>query len=221
MQESMRPAHVTRRVRSGAAAGVALAAWLGMPGALPGAHAADIYRCIESDGVVHFSNAPTRDCFVRIIIVRPERPPEPSAPAVRADVARYEALIAEAAVRHRVEPALIKAVIRAESNFDPRAVSRKGARGLMQLMPETASMYGLADPFEPRGNIDAGAKHLKMLLEKYAGNLRLALAAYNAGEQAVERYGRRIPPFPETRGYVRAVLRHHQAYGGALRTASK
>ncbi|HEX7125998.1 MAG TPA: transglycosylase SLT domain-containing protein [Thermodesulfobacteriota bacterium] len=209
-------------IRSGAAAGLVLGACLALPAALPSARAADIYRCIDADGVVHFSNAPTKDCFVRIIVVRPERSaPQPPPSATQAGVAKYEPLIAEAAARHKVEPALIKAVIRAESNFDPRAISRKGAQGLMQLMPETASLYGLSDPFEPRANIEAGVRHLKRLLEKYDGDLRLALAAYNAGEQAVERYGRRIPPFPETQGYVRTVLRHHEAYGGAVRTASK
>lgn len=210
-------------IRSGAAAGLILGAWLTLPAALPSAKAADIYRCIDADGVVHFTNAPTKDCFVRIIAVRPERnTPESQPSGAQAGLVKYESLIAEAAARHEVEPALIKAVIRAESNFDPRAVSRKGAQGLMQLMPETASMYGITDPFEPRANIEAGVKHLKRLLEKYDGDLRLALAAYNAGEQAVERYGRRIPPFPETQGYVRAVLRHHEAYGrAALRTASK
>ncbi len=222
----MRRAFASRLAPGSTAASLAALAWLAFAAALPAAHAADIYRCIEADGIVHFSNAPTKDCFVRIIVVRPEPPPKPpQAAAPTTDrsggLAKYETLIVEAAVRHKVEPALIKAIIRAESNFDPTAVSRKGAQGLMQLMPMTVTMYGLADPFEPRSNIDVGARHLKMLIGKYGGDLNLALAAYNAGEQAVERYGRRIPPFAETQGYVRAVLRHHRAYGGALRTASR
>lgn len=212
----------TRRLaRRGAIASLVLG--LGLVAAVP-ASAADIYRCIDAGGVVHFSNAPNRDCFTKYLSVRAEPAPKlPEVPGqpVTAAVAKYERLIHEAATRHRVEPALIKAVIRAESNFDPAAISPRGARGLMQLMPETATMYGLANPFDPQGNIEAGVKHLKTLLERYAGNLELALAAYNAGEQAVERYGRRIPPFPETRGYVRAVLRHREAYGGTLRTASR
>lgn len=206
-----------RRIVLGGLGAAVCLAW-----SAPPTIAADIYRCVDGDGIVHFTNAPTRDCFVRVIVVRPEPAATPAARTpVTPALAKYEPLITEAAARHEIEPALIKAVIRAESNFDPRAVSRKGARGLMQLMPETARQYGLADAFEPRANIEAGVRHLKMLLDRYAGDLRLALAAYNAGEQAVERYGRRVPPFPETQGYVRAVLRHHQSYGGALRTASR
>jgi soluble lytic murein transglycosylase-like protein len=146
-------------------------------------------------------------------VVAPPLRLDPTVAARRAGaLAAFETLIIEAAARHRLDPALIKAVIRTESNFDHRAVSRKGALGLMQLMPGTAGMYGLADAFEPRGNIDAGSKHLRMLLDRYRGDLHLALAAYNAGEQAVERYGRRIPPFAETRGYVRSVLRYLDTY---------
>ena len=106
---------------------------------------------------------------------------------------------------------LVKAVIRAESGFQPRAVSRKGARGLMQLMPETALLHGVRNIHEPSQNIEGGVQHLRMLLDRYGGNVPLALAAYNAGEQAVDQHGG-IPPFPETRDYVWRVLQFRQQY---------
>src|SRR3984893_1100068 len=115
-----------------------------------------------------------------------------------------EKLVREAAERHRVDPALIRAVIETESNWNPRAYSHKGAGGLMQLIPTTAQRYGAFDVFNPQQNIDAGVKHLKWLLERYNGNLDLALAAYNAGEGAVDR-AHGIPAFRETRDYVQKV----------------
>jgi len=115
-----------------------------------------------------------------------------------------EKLVSEAANRHRVDPALVRAVIETESNWNPKAWSHKGAGGLMQLIPTTAQRYGAFDVFDPQQNIDAGVKHLKWLLERYNGNLDLALAAYNAGEGAVDRvHG--IPAYRETRNYVQKV----------------
>ena len=115
-----------------------------------------------------------------------------------------EKLVREAAERHRVDPALIRAVIETESNWNPTAVSRKGARGLMQLIPSTAQRFGVNDMFNPKQNIDAGVRYLKTLLERYNGNLDLALAAYNAGEGAVDR-AHGIPAFRETVNYVQRV----------------
>ncbi len=115
-----------------------------------------------------------------------------------------EKLVREAADRHRVDPALVRAVIETESNWNPKAYSHKGAGGLMQLIPTTAQKYGAYDVFDPQQNIDAGVKHLKWLLERYNGNLDLALAAYNAGEGAVDRvHG--VPAYRETRNYVQRV----------------
>src|SRR5256886_6776595 len=115
-----------------------------------------------------------------------------------------EKLIHEAAERHRMDPALVRAVIETESNWNPKAYSHKGAGGLMQLIPTTAQRYGAYDVFDPQQNIDAGVKYLRTLLERYHGNLDLALAAYNAGEGAVDRAGG-VPSFRETRDYVQKV----------------
>ena len=115
-----------------------------------------------------------------------------------------EALVKEAAERHRIDPALIRAVIQTESGWNAGAVSRKGAVGLMQLVPTTAQRFGVKDMFSPKQNVDAGVRYLKTLLERYNGNLELALAAYNAGEGAVDR-ARGVPSFRETRNYVQRV----------------
>src|SRR5262249_44534006 len=125
-------------------------------------------------------------------------------PALSIDRDGTEKLVREAAERHRVDPALVRAVIETESGRNPRAVSRKGAGGLMQLIPTTAQRYGAYDLFNPQQNIDAGVRHLKTLLGRYNGNLDLALAAYNAGEGLVDRFGG-IPPIRETRNYVQKV----------------
>jgi soluble lytic murein transglycosylase-like protein len=135
--------------------------------------------------------------------------PEPVAVVDLPSVTREEPgpfgdLIAAAAERHGVSPGLVQAVIEVESNFEHRARSRKGAMGLMQLMPSTARQYAVANPYDPRSNIDAGTRHLRMLLDRF--DVSRALAAYNAGEGAVRRFGG-IPPYPETRSYVRRILR--------------
>ncbi len=129
----------------------------------------------------------------------------PTPPPVNVDFGvRYANLIHTAAVRHGVDEKLIAGVIAAESNFDAKAVSRKRALGLMQLLPTTAAHYAVADVFDPAQNIDGGTHYLKDLLAKYRGNLPLALAAYNAGPEIVDRYGG-VPPFPETQNYVREI----------------
>jgi soluble lytic murein transglycosylase-like protein len=125
-------------------------------------------------------------------------------PAVNIDRDGVEKLVREAAERHNVDPALVRAVIETESNWNPAAVSRKGATGLMQLIPTTAQRFGANDAFNPKQNVDAGVHYLKTLLERYNGNLDLALAAYNAGEGAVDR-AHGIPAFRETQNYVQRV----------------
>lgn len=131
-----------------------------------------------------------------------------SRPAMSIDRDGSEKLVREAAERHRMDPALVRAVIATESNWNAGAVSRRGAVGLMQLIPTTAAQYGVNDLFSPQQNVDAGVRYLKRLLERYNGNLDLALAAYNAGEGAVDR-AHGIPAFRETRNYVQKV---QQAY---------
>ncbi len=127
-----------------------------------------------------------------------------SRPAMDMDRDGVEKIVREAADRHRMDPALVRAVIQTESNWNPKAYSHKGAGGLMQLIPTTAQRYGAYDVFDPQQNIDAGVKYLRTLLERYNGNLEMALAAYNAGEGAVDRvHG--IPSFRETRSYVQRV----------------
>ena len=126
-------------------------------------------------------------------------------------LARYDALIKEAAARHGVDAALVKAIVHTESYFDPEARSRSGAMGLMQLMPKTAARYGVKDITDPAQNIEAGVRHLKYLLKRYPERLAWAIAAYNAGERAVETY-EGIPPYTETRRYVRKVMDFHAYY---------
>jgi soluble lytic murein transglycosylase-like protein len=122
-------------------------------------------------------------------------------------------IILRAANRHKVDPALVKAIIRAESGYNPMAVSKKGAMGLMQLMPRTAEALGVEDGdiFNPENNIDAGVKYLKQLLTQFHGNVRLAVAAYNAGTKKVRKY-KDIPPYKATRHYVNKVLEYYQYY---------
>jgi soluble lytic murein transglycosylase-like protein len=129
------------------------------------------------------------------------------APAAGADVVR---LAEEAARRHGLPPELVLAVVSVESGFRPEAVSPKGAQGLMQLMPHTAASLGVAEPLDPEQNLDAGVRHLEALVRLYGGDLRRALAAYNAGEGAVSRH-RGVPPYRETRAYVRRVLERYRA----------
>jgi len=164
---------------------------------------AETFRFIDTDGTVHVTNAPTDPRYQRMGRASGTdqgwlRLPVP-------DLAPYAQEVREAAERHGVPEGLIAAVIRVESGFNAQAVSRKGARGLMQLMPGTASMLGVRDSFDPRQNIDGGVRHLRGLIDRFGNDLKLALAAYNAGEQAVLNH-RGVPPYAETRDYVTKVL---------------
>jgi len=131
---------------------------------------------------------------------------ESSNEAAIAQIVEIEAHIRDVAVRYDIPPILVAAIVEAESEFNPRAVSRRGAQGLMQLMPDTASSLQVSDSFDPYENIEGGVRHLRRLMDRYRGDLPLVLAAYNAGEQAVLVY-RGVPPFPETRRYVSRILR--------------
>ena len=138
------------------------------------------------------------------LATRPEAVSANPARATAATSAEVDAAIEQAAARHNVDPNLVRAVIKVESNFNPQAVSRKGAVGLMQLMPSTARGLNVTNPFDPQQNVDAGVRHLRSLLDNYSGDLSRSLAAYNAGAGAVNRHGG-VPPYAETRDYVRRI----------------
>jgi len=183
-----------------------------------GLAAADIYKCTQADGTPLFTNVPEDPrCQLHIKLNK-----EPSAvskivedraarrysPVARG---RYDDHVQAAARQHGVDAALIHAVISAESGYNQFARSPKGARGLMQLIPETGARYGATNLLDPRQNIDAGTRYLKDLMGMFGNDMRLALAAYNAGEGAVIRYGN-IPPYQETRQYVPKVLAYYKRY---------
>jgi len=179
---------------------------------------ADIYAYTDTAGTTHFSNVPDDARYRLIVRTDPEplaRPASPDARRAAAWLARssdYDAAIARAAQSANVHPELVRAVIVVESGFNPRAISRRGAIGLMQLLPTTARRYGAFNAFDPEQNIRAGALYLADLIARFGEKkLELVLAAYNAGENAVEKYGRHIPPYRETRAYVPNVLKMYQA----------
>jgi soluble lytic murein transglycosylase-like protein len=161
---------------------------------------ADIYRYVDEDGVVHFSNVPTHYRF-RLYISETKL-------NYKAYFDRYDLIIHQASLKHGVDSSLVKAVIRAESDFNRYAISKKGAEGLMQLMPETARDLAVRNPYDPAENIHAGVRYLKRQLKNFKNDVALALAAYNAGENAVRKYGHRIPPYQETKTFVDRVLRY-------------
>lgn len=170
--------------------------------------ASDIYKYVDEEGVIHLTNVPT-DVNARYVLVMREKPVHFNLPG---NITKYDDLITKAATKYNVSSALVKAVIKAESNFNYRAVSRAGAGGLMQLMPATASHLQVPDVFHPEHNIEGGVRYLRYLLNLYNGNVPLALAAYNAGEKAVARYNS-IPPYLETQNYVQRVLHLLDSYG--------
>ncbi|MBN1380816.1 MAG: lytic transglycosylase domain-containing protein [Deltaproteobacteria bacterium] len=168
---------------------------------------ADIYKYVDEEGVIHITNVPTEANANYVLILKERRPIF----NINNDKGQYDHLIAKAAAKYHIDEALIKAVIKAESNFNHKAVSKAGARGLMQLMPATASSMNVHDSFHPENNINGGVKYLRYLLDLFKGNLPLALAAYNAGENAVLRFNS-IPPYEETQNYVHKVLQYLNRY---------
>jgi soluble lytic murein transglycosylase-like protein len=175
---------------------------------------ADIYKYVDEEGVIHFTNVPTDGKFKLFYREKPVH----FQSELGLQLEKYDHLIFKASEKYNVNYNLIKAVIKAESNFNPQAVSRAGARGLMQLMPKTAYAYQVQDSFEPESNIEAGVRYLRYLLNLFQGNLHLALAGYNAGENAVIK-NKGIPPYPETQTYVQRVLRFYQEYGKETKTS--
>jgi len=183
--------------------------------ATPGLARADVYSFTDSNGVEHFSNVPSDSRYKLLIATSSEA--AAGTPAAKehsidwlARSAQYDGVIKGAASAATIQAALVRAVIVVESGFNPRAVSKKGAIGLMQLAPATAKRYGVKNIYDPGENVRAGAHYLSDLLARFDSNLELALAAYNAGEEAVERYGRHVPPYRETLAYVPSVMKVYQ-----------
>jgi soluble lytic murein transglycosylase-like protein len=171
-----------------------------------------IYTYVDADGMRHYTDVPDNNRY-RLLVLSPHDRTESGDrydSMLLAKAGRYDSIIENAALSASVEPNLLRAVIVVESGFNSRAVSKRGAVGLMQLMPATASRFGVSNPYDPRQNIHGGAQYLKFLINRFGQNVRLALAAYNAGEEAVERNGGQIPPFTETMAYVPRVLRIYQ-----------
>jgi soluble lytic murein transglycosylase-like protein len=190
---------------------------------------ADIYSYTDADGVVHFTNIKPKGKskgWKRIAVEDPDRGTKAAASrggCERCDVvpakdrsperfARYDAHIREAAELYRIPEPLIRAVIRVESDYDPRVVSSAGARGLMQLMPAVEQDMRVANVFEPRDNILGGTRLLRILANRYDGDLVLTIAAYHAGPGSLARYGNQVPPYTNTRKYVRMVLDRYYEY---------
>ena len=165
----------------------------------------DIYRYIDENGVMHFTNTPTSSNHKFKLFLR-EKPKT----SLRYSTKKYDDIIANASQQYGLSFPLLKAIIKAESGFDPRAVSKKGAKGLMQIMPQNFKLLGIKDPFDPSQNIHAGARYFKQMYDRF-GKLALSLAAYNAGPKAVERY-KTVPPYEETEEYVKRVLKFYHSY---------
>jgi soluble lytic murein transglycosylase len=176
--------------------------------AAPAASSGDIYTFVDEKGVAHFTNVPNDQRYTPVVM----RTPFPKRARPAPSYWGYDGLILVNARANKVPPALVKAVIAAESRFDSAAVSCKGAQGLMQLMPETARQLGVDDPFRPDENVRGGTRYLRAMLDRY-GDMTRALAAYNAGPTAVDHY-RGVPPYPETRDYVKRVLTYYRHYHG-------
>lgn len=172
--------------------------------ASPYLSSAEIYKYVDEEGVVHLANVPTDNYN---FVMKEEW----VGFQLGANLEKYDPVIWKAAERYGVDYALVKAVIKAESNFNPTAISRAGAKGLMQLMPGTSNALGVNNSFHPEENINGGVRYLRYLLDLFKGNLHLALAGYNAGENAVFRY-KGIPPYQETKTYIQRVLRYFQDY---------
>mgnify|MGYP000595493563 CR=1 FL=1 len=194
------------------------ASWL-LLGLLPCAPGwADIYAYTAADGAVSLSNMPTDDRYTVLVAAVPQAVPAAQLAGVRkpapasARKARYDRVVEEVSRAYGLESALVHAVIAVESSYNPKAVSKAGAAGLMQLMPDTAKRYGVTDAFDPVQNLRGGANYLRDLLNLFGSDVSLALAAFNAGEHAVMKHGNRIPPYRETLRYVPRVLDHYERF---------
>lgn len=169
---------------------------------------ADIYMYVDRDGVVHFTNAPTTSENDYRVYVKEKKTYSAQIYSPRS----FEDYIRQASDLYGISYPLLKAIIKAESGFNPRAVSKKGAMGLMQIMPENIKAMNISNPFDPLENILGGARYFREMLDRFEGHLPLSLAAYNAGPTAVERYNNQIPPYKETEDYIERVLKFYSSY---------
>jgi soluble lytic murein transglycosylase-like protein len=180
-----------------------------------------IYTYVDATGLRHYTDVPDNNRY-RLLVLSPH---DRTASGDRYDMmllakaGQYDSIIEKAAISASVEANLLRAVIVVESGFNSRAVSKRGAVGLMQLMPATATRFGVSNAFDPRQNVHGGARYLKFLIDRFGQNVGLALAAYNAGEDAVARNGGQIPPFTETMAYVPRVLKIYRMLTEQTRTA--
>ena len=182
---------------------------------------ADIYKFVDENNIVHFTNIPNDPRYRVYKRTAPQRVAVPygstastgdaTARFHEANRRRYSSIVDTAAEQYQVDPALVHAVIMAESGYNPNALSPKGATGIMQLMPGTARRYGVANSYDAASNIRGGTRYLRDLLQMFNNNVHLAVAAYNAGENAVIRHGHQIPPYKETRNYVDKVITFYQS----------
>jgi soluble lytic murein transglycosylase-like protein len=179
-----------------------------------------IYTYVDADGIKQYTDVPDNNRY-KLLVLSPQDMTQSGQYYDLSLIARatqFDSIIEKAAVSAAVEPNLLRAVIVVESGFNSRAVSRRGAVGLMQLMPATATRFGVSNPYDPKQNVHAGARYLKFLIDRFGQDIRLALAAYNAGEEAVDRNGGRIPPFAETMAYVPRVLKIYRMLAEQPRT---
>ncbi|MCB1763400.1 MAG: lytic transglycosylase domain-containing protein [Gammaproteobacteria bacterium] len=177
----------------------------------------EIYKYRDKNGHIHFTDKPQKRAAGFELLWRSGNDPRYASYYSRINLndfernkQRYSDMITKTAERMNLQPNLLHAVVRAESAYDPKALSRKGARGLMQLMPATAERYGVSDSWDPEQNLTGGARYLRDLLDMFDQDMKLAVAAYNAGENAVRKYGNKIPPYPETLQYVQKVVSLYQ-----------
>ena len=179
-----------------------------------------IYTYVDADGIKHYTDVPDNNRY-KLLVLSPRDMTQSGQyydQSLMARATQYDSIIEKAALSAAVEPNLLRAVIVVESGFNSRAVSKRGAVGLMQLMPATATRFGVSNPYDPKQNVHAGARYLKFLIDRFGQDVRLALAAYNAGEEAVDRNGGRIPPFAETMAYVPRVMKIYRMLAEQPRT---
>lgn len=179
----------------------------------------DIYQYVDEMGVIHFTNTPTDNKYDKIKIMSEGSVQGSKSYKPSESYKSYEDIINRKSRKYNLDPSLIRAVIKTESNWQPTAISDKGAMGLMQLMPSTARETGVRNPFDPEENIEGGTRYLRSLLDMFDGDLTLALAAYNAGPETVRKFGG-IPPIAETRGYIKKVLSMYNGKTGVTKSSS-